>query len=178
MIEVSREDRSRIVHLYIKYRQTIREIAAEFPFSTTVVRRILLEEGVQLRRGTQLPERREKRHKNIWKQADTIVSIYRDQRKSLRQVAVEFGCTATLIKEILKAKGVKTRTLKEARRYRPDKYGYAEHQQVEVARKRWQPEVTVNRKMSVQQMRDKELTIDEIASITGMSRVDVFKELQ
>ena len=49
--------------------------------------------------------------------------------------------------------------------------------EITVKRKVWQPEVTVNRKMSVREMRDADLTINEIADITGMSPVDVFKEL-
>ena len=49
---------------------------------------------------------------------------------------------------------------------------------VSVNRKVWQPAVAVTKQMSVAELRDKELTIDEIADITGMSRVDVFKELQ
>lgn len=48
---------------------------------------------------------------------------------------------------------------------------------VSVERKTWQPSVTVTRQMSIQEMRDKELTIDEIAEITGKSRVDIFQEL-
>lgn len=48
---------------------------------------------------------------------------------------------------------------------------------IRVERKSWQPQVTVTRNMSVREMRDAELTIDEIAEITGKSRVEVFKEL-
>lgn len=50
-------------------------------------------------------------------------------------------------------------------------------EEFEVDRKVWQPEIRVTVGMSVQELRDKELTIDEIADITGMSRVDVFEEL-
>ena len=50
--------------------------------------------------------------------------------------------------------------------------------EVAVDRKPWQPQVTVNRTMSVREMRDADLTINEIADITGMSPVDVFKELK
>lgn len=178
MFQVSTADRKRIVHLYTVLRHTLKEIAAGFPFSEHVVKRVLREESVQLRKATQLPERRRKHLKALWAQADTIVMLYVEKMQSPRQIASQFGCSTTPIRKILASKGVAARTLKEARRYRPDKYGYAEHQPVEVDRKRWQPEVTVNRKMSVQELRDKELTIDEIADITGMSRVDVFKELQ
>ena len=48
---------------------------------------------------------------------------------------------------------------------------------IQVNRKSWQPKVTVTRNMSVREMRDAELTIDEIAEITGKSRVEVFKEV-
>lgn len=51
-------------------------------------------------------------------------------------------------------------------------------QEVQVDRKTWQPLVTVENQMSVQEMREKGLTIDEIAEITGKSRVTVFQELQ
>ena len=51
-------------------------------------------------------------------------------------------------------------------------------QEIVVMRKKWQPAVTVNNKMSVQEMRDAGLTIDEISKITCKSRVDVFEELQ
>ena len=178
MYKLSREDRIRIVYLYNAQNQTLREIAAKYPFSERVVRRVLREEGVKPRNGTMRPEKRKKRRRKVWKQADRVVHLYVEKKLSMRRVAAEFGCSMMPIKQILKAKGVRVRTLKESRRYRPDKYGYAEHQQVEVERKRWQPEVVVNRKMSVQEMRDKDLTIDEISEITGLSRVDVFQELQ
>ena len=51
-------------------------------------------------------------------------------------------------------------------------------EEVEVDRKAWQPEVRVTAGMSVQELRDNDLTIDEIADVTGLSRVDVFQELQ
>ena len=178
MYKLSREDRIRIVHLYIDKNCILQEIAAEYPFSVKVVQRVLREEGVQLRKATRRSDRREKYRKDVWGQADTIVEMYVKEKLSIASIASEFGCSVQPIKEILKMKGVKSRTLKESRRYRPDKYGYAEHQQVEVERKRWQSEVTVNRKMSIQEMRDKDLTIDEISEITGLSRVDVFQELQ
>lgn len=159
--------------------RTVREIAVEYPFSISVVKRVLREEEVQLRsRGSRRREKCQKHRKDIWKHADRIVQLYTDAKKSPRRIAAEFRCSTEPILDILKVKGVKMRSLKESRRYRPDKYGYAEHQQVEVKRKRWQPKVTVNRKMSVQALRDKDLTIDEIADITGMSRIDVFQELQ
>ena len=42
----------------------------------------------------------------------------------------------------------------------------------------WRETVIVQRSMSISELRDKELTVDEIADITGKSRVDVFNELQ
>lgn len=51
-------------------------------------------------------------------------------------------------------------------------------EEVEIERKKWQPAVTVQNGMSIAEMRDKNLTIDEIAEIKGIDRVDVFKELQ
>ena len=165
------------MHLYTVQEQTLKEIAAGYPFSERVVKRVLREESVGLRKPTLRAEKRRKHHR-VWEQADTIVALYLDKKKSPRQIAAQFGCSTQPILDILKAKGVKMRSLKESRRYRPDKYGYAEHQEIEVKRKRWQPEVTVNKKMSVRELRDAELTIDEISGITGMPRVDVFQELQ
>ena len=48
---------------------------------------------------------------------------------------------------------------------------------IEVERKVWQPSVRVGLWMSVQEMRAADLTIDEIAEVTGKSTVDVFKEV-
>ena len=50
-------------------------------------------------------------------------------------------------------------------------------QEIAVDRKVWQPPVRVTHRMSIQEMRDRDLTIDEIAEITGESRVTVFQEL-
>ena len=51
-------------------------------------------------------------------------------------------------------------------------------QEIAVDRKVWQPAVTVTHQMDVQALRARGLTIDEIAEITGKSRVAVFQELQ
>ena len=50
-------------------------------------------------------------------------------------------------------------------------------QEIAVDRKVWQPRVTVTNQMSIQELRARDLTIDEIAEITGKSRVTVFQEL-
>ena len=51
-------------------------------------------------------------------------------------------------------------------------------QEIAVTRKRkWQPPVRVTHQMSIQEMRARDLTIDEIAEITGKSRITVFQEL-
>ena len=56
--------------------------------------------------------------------------------------------------------------------------GQALSEDVKIARKeRWREEVVVRRSMSVHEMRENGLTIDEIAEITGKSRVTVFQEL-
>ena len=56
--------------------------------------------------------------------------------------------------------------------------GQVLREDVKIARKeRWREEVVVRRSMSVHEMRENGLTIDEIAEITGKSRVTVFQEL-
>ena len=50
-------------------------------------------------------------------------------------------------------------------------------QEIPVDRKVWQPPVRVTHQMSIQEMRARDLTIDEIAEITGKSRITVFQEL-
>ena len=49
--------------------------------------------------------------------------------------------------------------------------------EIAVDRKRWQPSVSVTHQMSIQEMRAAGLLIDEIAEITGRSRIAVFQEL-
>lgn len=51
-------------------------------------------------------------------------------------------------------------------------------QEIAVDRKIWQPAVTVTHQMDIQELRARNLTIDEIAEVTGKSRVTVFQELQ
>lgn len=51
-------------------------------------------------------------------------------------------------------------------------------EEIAVDRKIWQPAVTVTNGMNIQELRAQDLTIDEIAEITGKSRVTVFQELQ
>ena len=56
--------------------------------------------------------------------------------------------------------------------------GQVLREDVKIARKeRWREAVVVRRSMSVHEMRENGLTIDEIAEITGKSRVTVFQEL-
>lgn len=50
-------------------------------------------------------------------------------------------------------------------------------QEIVVDRKIWQPAVAVTYQMDIQELRARGLTIDEIAEITGKSRVTVFQEL-
>ena len=178
MYKVSSADRNRIVHRYTDMEWTLKEIAIGYPFSARVVKRVLREEGVQLRKPTLRPKKRRKHRKDLWEQADRIVYLYVEKKKSPRQLAAQFGCSTQPILDILKAKGVEMRSLKESRRYRQDKYGYAEHQKETVQREAGLKPVEVNRKMTVRELRDAELTIDQISEITGLSGVDVFEELQ
>ena len=50
-------------------------------------------------------------------------------------------------------------------------------QEIAVDRKVWQPPVRVTHQMNIQELRARDLTIDEIAEITGKSRITVFQEL-
>ena len=50
-------------------------------------------------------------------------------------------------------------------------------QEIAVDRKVWQPPVRVTHRMDIRELRARDLTIDEIAEITGKSRITVFQEL-
>lgn len=176
MTQVSKPDRARIVSLYTEHFWKIQKIADIFPFSSRVVRRVLKEEKVEVRPAG-WRRKRPKIRMDIWERADEVINLYFKQKKSLRQIGKILGCSTQPIINIIEARGLRLRTLTESRQYRTDKYGIGE--EIKVNRPQHQPEATVNSKTPVKELRDKHnLTIDEIAEVTGKDRVDIFKELQ
>ena len=178
MVKVSQPDRDRIVHLYTVDYMKARDIADLFPFSYRIVCRVLREEGVTMRPpGWQKGNRRARLRSEVWDRADEVVDLYVKKQMSTRRVAAELSCSTQPVINILKSRGIRRRTPKEARRIRADKYGIGEP--IEVKRPAHQPDVTVSSKASVAELRDVyNLTIDEIEAVTGKDRVDIFKELQ
>ena len=177
MYKLSQETKDRVVYLYDTLEMTMVEVADLFPFSTKIVRKVLVGEGTTIRpKGWISNKKRTKYRQDIWDQSKKIGKLYLSKENSPRQIAKQLGCSPLLITQILKATGVKMRTLEEARRCRKDKYG--SKREIKVERKRWQSTIEVNNKMSVQELRNKELTIDEISDITGIPRVEVFEKLQ
>ena len=122
-------DRQKIVHAYTVQQLTIKEVAALFEnYSSTVINRVLTEEGIQKRKAGWKPTPRPKQHP-IWENEKEVVRLYTDEKMSLRRLAKHFHCTIQPIRCILRSNGVLCRTLKQARKYRPDKYGFANRAQ-------------------------------------------------
>ena len=119
-------ERDTIVSLYTLEEQTLQEIANRYPFSVSVVRRILREAGVAIRP----PKRRTRtpppKTSPAWQYEHKIIHCYTAQKMSLRATAKRFDTSSQSVRSILEARSIPTRTLKESRQTRPDKYGYGE----------------------------------------------------
>ena len=122
-------DQQKIVHAYTVQQLTLKEVAALFDnYSVNIINRVLTKEGIPKRQQGWTPEPRPKRHP-VWQHETEVVRLYTDENVSSRRLAKRFNCTTQPIWDILKANNVPTRTLNEARKHRPDKYGYADKQQ-------------------------------------------------
>lgn len=160
MKHITLAERCRIVHLYTIENQTLKEIAGQFPFSTRVVRRVLSEEDVPMRKATGRPETRLKRSL-VWKQADEVIRFYTESKLSVRAIAKHLGVSTQPILDILQVHNVRTRTLKEARPYRRDKYG-----SIDTIRER------------VIALRQQDAKIQEIAVAMHLTTVEVYGMLE
>ena len=122
-------DRQKIVHAYTVQQLTIMEVAALFDnYSRSVIDRILTEEGIPKRPKGVARYPYPKTHP-VWQHETEVVRLYTDEKMSPRAIAKRFNCTTSPIRCILKANNVPIRTLKDARKHRPDKYGYADKPQ-------------------------------------------------
>ena len=158
-IIIEKDERERIVHLYTIRNQTIEEIAEEFPFSFRVVRRVLHEENIPMRKRTQRPEKR-KKLRTIWEYPEKVVRLYQEEKLSLRAIAKKFNVSIIPVIEILNVFQIERRTLSEARRLRDDKYG------------------SVDIQSRVVELRQENLKIQEIAEKVGRSPVEILEILR
>ena len=177
--------------------ETLEEIASTVNLSVS---------GVQYRLKTAGIERRSAGAPSKFDELE-ICRMYRDRSVAVKMIREEFQISRSAMYLILEKHGVPVR-LERRKWERPeiqsevrnlfsegknrdeisDIVGLSRNyiakilnqkvEEITVERKRWQSTVTVTNQMSVREMRDRDLTIDEIADITGMSRVDVFQELQ
>ena len=120
---VSHQQRETIINLYTEQDMTFREIAEQFEnFSTQIIRKVLLQANIPIRKRGMRRVRRVKLKTDIWEQAEPVVHLYTDKKLSPRKIAKQFGCSTTLILSILKKNKITKRSLKEARHTRRDKY--------------------------------------------------------
>ena len=155
---VSAEDRQRIVKLYIDQDMTLKEIAARFSdISHRIVRNVLAESKIRVRKqGQRYPKKTAK----VWEHVEAVIRLYTEEKLSPRVIAKRFGVSTAPIRDILDAYGVSKRTLKEARRYRWDKYGYED--------------MLVGRCL---ELRSKDETIQDIAATLNIEPKEVYKIL-
>ena len=95
---VDPETRTEIIRCYET--QSVRLIAERYPFSRSVVTRILKEAHIPLRKGNG----RTKKHV-AWYSAETIVCLYQ-KGYTVYQLADRFQCSAPTIQNILRENGV------------------------------------------------------------------------
>ena len=146
----------------------LKEIARTLGCSHGYASTTLAEFGIQPRSkgyGMQRKKRVEKYD------ARAIKRMY-TEGKSLRTIAKVIGINRSTVTLILKDMGVKIRTLSEANRLAMNKTNM-----VTVEREAGQPAIKVNKRKSISKLRADGLTIDQIAEVKGINRVDVYQEL-
>ena len=154
---ISPQDRKKIVQMYTKKNMTIKEITVFFPFSTRITRRVVRESNIPFRHQGQ---RNPQKTSNAWEHAPEIIHLYTKEKESPRVLGKKFNTSTVTIQNILKKHKIPTRTLKESRRHRTDKYGYIPAPTQEVIALRQQDE-----------------TIQDIASRLSLETKEVYEIL-
>ena len=171
------DQKQKVIALYTLGNMTYREIANHFPFSYKIVNRIIKEEGITPRTRTMRPEFRVKVSR-AWDMQDDIIRMYQSGQ-SAREIAKKVGCSHRPICDILIEVG-EMRTLKEAwvhRKAKAKAKPKAKPKPHTIKREAGLEDVQVSTREGVASLREQGLTIDQIAELKGMTRLEVYKEL-
>ena len=169
----------KIISMYVDERLTCVEIGDILGFCHATIRNVLIWNDVPRRRpGTSKALRRQPgRYREKGHPVDEIVKAYTEDKLGLTKVGRRFGISGQLVMDILEAEGVPRRTLSEASKLRwkndpPQNVGRPKRKQSQVC-----ATDEIN-SLTVQELRDEhDLKIDDIATIKGISRLAVSKEL-
>ena len=151
---ISPQDQKNIVQMYTEKNMTIKEITVFFPFSTRITRRVIRESNIPFRHQGQ---RNPKKTSNAWEHASEIVRLYTKEKESPRVLSKKFNTSTVTIQNILKKNKIPTRTLKQARRHRTDKYGCIPLPTQEVIALRQQQDETIQDIASKLNLENKEV---------------------
>ena len=100
----SPEERRQIVELYTKEGFSFKKIAEKVKRNFVTIRRILLEENVEIRSGLREPLSEDRK--------TAMVTAYQSGLNA-KQVATEFGCHACTVRSVIKERGIQPRSYVE-----------------------------------------------------------------
>ena len=159
-------DIAELARLYFEEELTLKEVGARLGISKSPIRQRLLEAGYTLR---------SRNNTSMFSDEEVaeIVRLYVEEEESGEELAYQFDCSGTTIREYLKKKGV-LRNREDAQRLRRKKVAIENNRPPEPILKSTEPATPEN----IRRLRDEEnLRIDEIAQRTGLSNVEVFEIL-
>ena len=165
--------------MYILGNMTIAEMEVHLPFSRKIIAPYLKSVGIRLTKGNR-PTRCQQKTSPAWKNYEKIIRMYRDNKIAAPTIAERFGTSRSTIRRILIAHGIKLRGPSEAHKLRPKRIYKKlpwKRNRVTIKLDAGKGEIMVSRKATIPKLSEQGLTIDQIAEVKGMTRLDVYKEL-
>ena len=159
-------DIAELARLYFEEELTLKEVGARLGISKSPIRQRLLEAGYTLR---------SRKNTSMFSDEEVaeMVKLYVEEEESGEELAYQFDCSSTTIREYLKKKGV-LRSREDAQRLRRKKVAIEKNRPPEPTVKPTEPTTPEN----IRRLRDEEnLRIDEIAQRTGLSNLEVYEIL-
>ena len=178
-----------IVHLYFDEKLTLTEVGARIGVSHATIKNRLSAAGYKCRNSGDsrypCPSKKQKRS-CMFTEADLteIGRLYCEEERSAHDIAFQYDCSDSTIRNHLKRIGVQMRTIPEAQalRRKKEEAKTEDHHQTTISRQLKQlppltPEqVTPDRVLELRHKRN--LTIDAIAKVCSLTNLEVYNILQ
>ena len=176
-----------IVRLYFDEELTLTEVGERIGVSHTTIKNRLEKAGYKCRKQGASGHQRPKRELTPMfteSELTEIKRLYSEAEKSFSDIALQYGCCDSTIRNYLKRIGVQTRTIQEAQavRRKKEEAKTEDQHQASVSRQLKQlppltPEqVTPDRVLELRHKRN--LTIDAIAELCSLTNLEIYNILQ
>lgn len=156
-----------IVSLYVDKEMSAPKIASRYDVSAPTIYKVIRKNGVEIRTLSEAIALAHKQRTEKAARKNAVLAISGENVNPVAQQGNEQQADFSILTTSDSVNG---------NAEKPD--NISEEEILVQRKKRWRQDVVVRKNMSIQEMRDADLTIDEIAEIKGQSRVSVFQALQ